>query len=735
MRKLITNIKLASGIALFSLSAASYASQAHKHAEHIWFDENLSFEQRSAALVAAMSSEEKIAQLSEKTPAIARLGLNEYVWWNEALHGVARNGRATIFPQIIGLAASFDDDLAFRMADAISTEARAKYNLNQQHGNRSQYTGLTFWSPNVNIFRDPRWGRGQETSGESPLLNARIGGAFVKGMQGDHPKYLKTSAAAKHFGVHSGPEAERHSFDARASAKDLYETYLPAFESLITDAKVTGLMCAYNAVDGVPACASEFLLDELAKKQWGFDGYIVSDCGALYDIHHGHKYKKTEAEAAAVALQTGVNLNCGFTYPALADALKQGLIDEKLIDEKLQELLMIRFRLGFFDKPESNPYNDVSIDVVNSQEHIALAREVAQKSIVLLKNDNNTLPLKKDIKVPYVTGPFASSSDVLMANYYGISGNMVTILEGIANKLSMTSSLNYRMGALPFHENLNPLNWAPMVAKTADATIAVVGISADMEGEEVDAIASQHKGDRVDISLPKNQVDYIKTIAKNKTGPLILVVASGSPVALGELHDLADAVLQVWYPGEQGGNAVADVIFGDINPSGHLPLTFPKSVEQLPDYSDYSMVGRTYKFMQKEPLYPFGFGLSYTEFKYSQLQAELQKNGALSVSVNISNTGEVAGEDVAQVYLAPTEADKQEALYVLKDFKRVALEAGQSKTLRFEIPADKLTRINMQGKKIKLSGKYKLYVANALPSKRSQALGASKAASRIVYFK
>ncbi|WP_370980910.1 glycoside hydrolase family 3 C-terminal domain-containing protein [Agaribacterium sp. ZY112] len=722
-------------LALVSLSTLGTAVQANSsEPKFAWYNSNLSFESRAEQLINAMTTEEKIAQLSEKTPAIDRLGLPEYNWWNEALHGVARNGRATIFPQVIGLAASFDPQLAHRMADAISTEARAKHLLAASAGNRGQYTGLTFWSPNINIFRDPRWGRGQETYGESPLLNATMGSEFVRGLQGEHPKYLKSAAAAKHFAVHSGPEAERHTFDARASAKDLYETYLPAFEALISEAKVAGLMCAYNAVDGIPACASDFLLKDLLKDQWGFNGYIVSDCGALYDIHHGHKYVETPPQAAATALEAGVNLNCGFTYPELSAALDQKLINEELIDSRLKELMLIRFRLGFFDPIEANPFNDVHIEQVNSPEHIALAREVATKSIVLLKNDNNTLPLSKDIKVPYVTGPFASSSDVLMANYYGISGNMVTILEGIANKLSMSSSLNYRMGALPFHENLNPLNWAPMVAKTADATIAVVGISADMEGEEVDAIASADKGDRVSLSLPANQVDYIKTIAKNKKGPLILVVASGSPVALGELHDLADAVLQVWYPGEQGGNAVADIIFGDANPSGHLPLTFPKSVDQLPDYGDYSMQGRTYKYMTEEPLYPFGFGLSYTNFSYSKLKTEKTKDGGLNVSATIKNTGQRDGSDIAQLYLEPVKASNGEALYVLKKFQRLELKAGEKKQINFSLSADELSQINNEGKKQALSGKYYVHIANALPSKRSKKLGASKPASKKITF-
>lgn len=715
-----------------TLTAGLLSSAALQANEQKWKDESLSFETRTEALVQAMTLDEKISQLSDESPAIERLGIPKYNWWNEALHGVARNGKATIFPQIIGLAATFDPKLTYKMADAISTEARAKFNLSQQMGNREKYTGLTFWSPNINIFRDPRWGRGQETFGESPLLTATLGNAFVRGIQGDDPKYLKATAAAKHFGIHSGPEALRHSFDAKPSRKDLYETYLPAFEALVTESKVAGVMCAYNAVLGEPACSSDFLLKDLLKEQWQFNGYVVSDCGALYDIHHGHKQVATPEQAAAKALNTGVSLNCGFTYNAgLKKAVEQGLAFETTIDERLKELYLLRFKLGFFDAPESNPFNAVSPEVINSPEHIALAKEVATKSIVLLKNSNNTLPLSKEIKVPYVTGPFAASSDVLMANYYGISGNMVTILEGIANKVSQGTALNYRMGALPFNKNKNPKNWAPHVAKTADAVIAVVGISADMEGEEVDAIASEHKGDRVDLKLPENQINYVKQLAENKRGPLVLVVASGSPVALGELYELADAIVQVWYPGEQGGNAVADILFGDANPSGHLPLTFPKSVEHLPAYENYDMQGRTYKFMEKEPLFPFGFGLSYTQFAYQNLEVKETSSG-YEVSFQVTNSGPRDGSDVVQLYLSPVSPQPLEAKYQLKEFQRIELKSGAKAKLTFSLAKTDLTRINGRGEAVPLKGSYKFHVANALPSKRSLELGAAKPLRKII---
>lgn len=451
------------GVIVFQSITASAQSQNYP-----WYDNDKSFDERIGQLIQAMTLEEKLSQLNSDAPAIERLGVSKYNWWNEALHGVARNGKATVFPQAIGLAATFDPDLAKQVGEAIATEARAKYEISTSIGNRGKYAGLTFWSPNVNIFRDPRWGRGQETYGEDPYLTSKMGVAFVKGLQGDDPKYLRTAACAKHYAVHSGPESLRHHFDVSPTKKDLYETYMPAFESLVTEGQVAGVMGAYNAVYGDPACASDFLINELLKNDWGFDGYIVSDCGALGDILNGHEKVETIEEAAALALKTGVNLNCGYTYNSLNQALEQGLIDESLVNERLTQLLSIRFRLGLFDG-EDHPYAETNPSHIHSPEHIALAREVAQKSIVLLKNNKQTLPLKKDIKNLYVTGPFAASVDVMMANYYGVTSNIVTVLEGIADKVSLGTSLNYRMGALPFQENINPKNWAPFVAGEVEA--------------------------------------------------------------------------------------------------------------------------------------------------------------------------------------------------------------------------------------------------------------------------
>ena len=443
----------------------------------------LPLEERVEILVSQMTVDEKISQLVNGAASIDHLQVPDYNWWNEALHGVARNGKATIFPQGIGLGATFDPELVQEVASAISTEARAKYIVSQSMGNHSKYAGLTFWTPNINIFRDPRWGRGQETYGEDPFLMAKIGNAFVNGLQGNDPVYLKTAACAKHYSVHSGPEEGRHAFNADPSMQDLYETYLPAFEALVKEAKVEGVMGAYNAVYSVPACASEFLLQDILRDQWGFDGYITSDCGAIGGITWKQKYVDSPAEAAAVALKAGTNLNCGGTYKYLRKALDDGLITEELIHERTKQLFKTRFRLGMFDKDVDHPYFNISPEMIHHKVHVALAREAAQKSIVLLKNNNNTLPLSKDIKVPYVTGPFANSADMLMGSYYGVSSNLVTILEGITDAVSLGTSLNYRSGALPFQDNISPKNWAPFVAAESDVTICVVGLTADREGE------------------------------------------------------------------------------------------------------------------------------------------------------------------------------------------------------------------------------------------------------------
>ncbi len=692
-----------------------------------FLDHSLPLEQRSEILVSQMTIEEKISQLTNDAAAIPRLKVPDYNWWNEALHGVARNGKATIFPQGIGIGATFDPELAERVASAISTEARAKYIISQKMGNRSKYAGLTFWTPNVNIFRDPRWGRGQETYGEDPLLMSEIGKAFVHGLQGRDSIYLKSAACAKHFAVHSGPEEVRHTFNAVPNKQDFYETYMPAFEVLVTEAKVEGVMGAYNAVYDIPSCASEFLLNDILKKEWNFDGYVTSDCGAIGGIAWKQKYIGTGEEAAAVALKAGTNLNCGQTYKKLKEALDQGLVSEELIHERTKQLFKTRFRLGMFDENVEHPYFSMGPEHIHSEAHVDLALEAAQKSIVLLKNDNNTLPLPKDIKVPYLTGPFANSADMLMGSYYGVSSNMVTILEGVTEAISLGSSLNYRSGALPFHKNINPKNWAPNVAAESDVTICVVGLTADREGEEVDAIASADIGDKVDLKLPENQINYVKEMIEKKKGPLVLVIASGSPISLEGIEEGCDAILQIWYPGEQGGTAVADVLFGNVSPTGHLPITFPKNVAQLPPYEDYSMQGRTYKYMTEEPMFPFGFGLTYSKTEIGNLVIEdtsLKRKQSLKVSVEVANIGDFDIDEVVQLYVNPENATGGIPLKTLKAFQRISLKKGEKKTINFEVASEDLMVINTKGEKVWRKGKYNVVIGNASPGDLSEKLGA-----------
>ncbi|BAX78487.1 glycoside hydrolase family 3 C-terminal domain-containing protein [Labilibaculum antarcticum] len=691
-----------------------------------WFNYDLPIEVRIDALIDAMTLEEKVSQLTDVSEAIPRLSIPRYNWWNECLHGVARNGRATVFPQAIGLAATFDPDLAQRVSTAISDEARAKYNISIENDNRAKYAGLTFWTPNINIFRDARWGRGQETYGEDPYLTSRIGVAFVKGLQGNDPKYLKAAACAKHYAVHSGPEALRHEFDAVVSKKDLYETYLPAFEALVKEANVESVMGAYNRVLGEPACGSNLLLQEILRDKWGFKGHVVSDCGAIEDFHLHHKVTANAVESAALAINSGVDLNCGRVYPNLVKAVALGLVKEETIDKSLRALLSTKFKLGFFDPEEENPYNKIGEEVICSDEHNQLALEVAQKSIVLLTNKNNALPLSPSIKNLYVTGPQANNSDVLLGNYYGMSNHLVNILEGITAAVSSGTTINYKMGCLPYRKNVNPIDWTTGEAKSADAIIAVLGISSAMEGEEGDAIASETMGDRLQPFLPANQLEFLRKLKKNNKKPVIVVMTGGSPMIMPEVAELADAIVWAWYPGQDGGTAVANVVFGKISPSGKLPLTFPASMEQLPPFDDYSMEGRTYKFMKEDPLFPFGFGLSYTKFEYSNIELsakKLKRNDSLKVKVKLSNVGSFDADEVVQLYLSQPGAGVSAPFKKLIGFQRISLLKGEAKQIEFVIDANKMAQITEEGTETIKKGIYKIYIGGSSPIKNKQALG------------
>lgn len=678
-------------------------------------------------LISRLTLEQKVSQMMYASPAIPQLKIPAYNWWNEALHGVARSGVATIFPQAIGLGATFDEDLLFRVSSAISDEARAMYNASVAKGYYQHYGGLTFWTPNINIFRDPRWGRGQETYGEDPFLTATMGVAFVKGLQGNDPNYLKVAACAKHFAVHSGPEKIRHEFNAVASPKDLRETYLPAFKALV-GAKVEAVMCAYNRTNGEPCCANNFLLTEVLHKEWNFQGHVVSDCWAIADFYNGHKTVATQAEAAALAVKSGVSLNCGDEYPALIEAVKKNLITEKEIDHALAILLRTRIRLGLLDPKEKNPFNSISTDVINSDANRQLAKETALKSIVMLKN-NGVLPLKNNLSKYLITGPNAASVEALIGNYYGVNPKLVTILEGIAGALQPGSQMEYRPGTLLDAENTNPIDWTSSMSKNCDATFVVLGINGLIEGEEGESIASKHFGDRLDYNLPTNQIEFLQKLRKGNTRPIVVIITGGSPMNLAEVHELADAVLLAWYPGEEGGNAVADIVFGKTSPSGRLPITFPKSFSQLPPYEDYSMNGRTYRFMKEEPLYPFGFGLSYAKFTYSNIKlsnSSINKNQSVDVEVTVTNAGNSESQEVAQLYVTDLQASTRTPLYALKGIKRLNLKPGASEAVKFTITPQMLTLITDKGESAIEPGDFRISIGGALPGSRSETLGASK---------
>lgn len=707
----------------------------------------LSIDERVQDLISRLTLEEKADQMMNGAPEIKRLNMAPYDYWNEALHGVGRSGAATVFPQAIGLGATFDTDLAFRVSNAISDEARAMYNVAKAKGYNKQYGGLTFWTPNINIFRDPRWGRGQETYGEDPFLTAKIGTAFVKGLQGENPNYLKTAACAKHFAVHSGPEKVRHEFNVEVTKKDLWETYLPAFQALV-EAKVESVMCAYNSVDGEPCCANKYLITDVLRKQWNFKGHVVTDCGAIDDFYTpkdkgGHGTVKTQAEAAALVVKSGVSLNCGNSYDALPQAVKDGLITEREIDEQLAVLFKTRFKLGLFDPMGSNPYDAVSPDVVDSKEHRALAKEVAEKGIVLLKN-NGILPLKNDLGKYFVTGPNASSIEILLGNYYGINPNMVTILEGITASISPASQLQYRLGAMLNQKSINPINYATGNARDSDVTIVVLGVSSTIEGEEGDSLDSSTAGDRLDYNLPQNQIEYLKELRKtadrnpNDKKPIVAVITGGSPMNLAEVQELLDAVLLVWYPGEEGGTAVANILFGKTSPSGKLPITFPKSLDQLPPFEDYSMKGRTYKYMNVDPMYPFGFGLSYTTFTYGEAKVSskrISKKDNLVVSVTVTNSGKVKSDEVVQLYVSDMVASVVVPNFQLANMKRITLEPGESTEVSFQLTPKTFEMVKNDGSRVIESGDFKIYVGGSSPMKRSFELGAPKMAEFIITVK
>jgi len=661
-------------------------------------------------LISKLTLEEKVSLLGYQSQAVPRLGIPAYNWWNEALHGVARAGEATIFPQAIGMAATFNDSLLKQVSTVISTEARAKYNLAIAKDHHLQYMGLTFWTPNINIFRDPRWGRGQETYGEDPYLTATMGSAFVKGLQGNDPNHLKASATAKHFAVHSGPEATRDKFDAIVDEKDLRETYLYAFHALVSNG-VESVMAAYNRVNGVPNSVNKMLLTDILRKEWGFKGHVVTDCGALNDVYETHKYLPGPVEAAAAAIKAGIDLDCSDVLQEdCVKAVKQGLLTEKDIDGALYTLFRTEFRLGFYDDPSKSPYYGYSADSVHNNAHIALARKAAQQSMVLLKNENNILPLKKSaVSSLMVIGPNAATMEPLIANYHGTSDKTVNFVEGITKAVGPGVGVEYDMGCDYKDTTRFGGTWA---ASNADLTIAVIGLSPVLEGEAGDAFLSESGGDKKDLELPRSEIKFMQRLRESVGHkPVIAVITAGSDIDIDAIAPYADAIIFAWYPGEQGGNALADVVFGDVSPSGHLPLTFYKSLNNVPDYSNYNMKGRTYRYYDGPVQYPFGFGLSYTTFAYSltnNLKPKYQPGETITATVQVKNTGAMDGDAVLQAYIEYPNQDRM-PVKELKGFKRISVAKGGTQTVSINIPAKELQKWDLATHKWKLyPGSYKL---------------------------
>ena len=821
----------------------------------------LPIEERVDNLVSQMTIKEKVSQVVYEADSIGRLGIPRYNWWNECLHGVARSGLATVFPQAIGMAATWDTANMIQISTAISDEARAKYHHFVRQNKREIYQGLTFWSPNINIFRDPRWGRGMETYGEDPYLTGKLAVQFIKGLQGNDPDYLKVVATAKHYVVHSGPESSRHSFDALTDERDFRETYLPAFKMAVQEAGAYSVMCAYNRYKGEPCCGSDFLLNQVLRKDWGFKGYVVSDCGAIDDFYNGHNVVKTKPEAAALAVKSGTDLNCGETYKALEVALQKGLITEKEIDKALKNLFIARFKLGMFDPDEKVKYAQIPYEVVDCQQHKDLALETARKSIVLLKNEKKLLPLSKDIKTIAVIGPNSNDENVLLANYNGIPSKIVTPLQGIKDKLPSARVL-YSMGCehaenLPtfdlvpenalftspnkkeaglkaeyfdnmdfsgtpkvtrIDKNINFAWWdkspadglsddhfsvrwtgyivppvtgdyyvgsearngmkvylndslivnsfnvheankaykkvkllagsfykikteyiektgdagirliwdvpgknlkkeALDIAKQADVVVMFMGLSPRLEGEEMKVeVAGFQGGDRLSLDIPAIQTDLIKSV-KALGKPVVLVLLTGSAVSVNWENDNIPAILEAWYGGQAAGTAIADVLFGDFNPAGRLPVTFYKSINDIPPFTDYNLAGKTYRYFKGNSLYEFGFGLSYTTFTYKNLQVPsfINAGGEVKLSVDVTNSGQKDGDEVVELYLSHQNSTVPVPIRSLAGFKRFFIKTGETKKVEFLLTPSQLSVIDNSFKRVMLPGRVTLSVGSKQP--------------------
>ncbi|MGD0730513.1 MAG: glycoside hydrolase family 3 C-terminal domain-containing protein [Terracidiphilus sp.] len=719
------NIGLCTATAALALCAGWWMAGAQQSAKPAYLDPSLPAEQRAADLVGRMTLEEKATQLVNQARAIPRLNVPAYDWWSESLHGVMRDG-TTEFPEPIGLGATFDAPAVHKMAVIIGTEGRIKHAQFVRAGHSNIFEGLDFWAPNINIFRDPRWGRGQETYGEDPFLTARMGVAFVTGMQGDDPHYYRVISTPKHFAVHSGPEPDRHRMDVKVSKHDEIDTYLPAFRATVTEAHAGSVMCAYNSINGQPACANEFLLEDQLRGKWGFKGYVVSDCAAVRNIFDGHHYKPTQAESSAISLQRGMDNECidfttkvkdDFDYKPYLDAVKQGFLKESDIDVAVTRLFTARMKLGMFDPPEMVSYSKIDESLLNSAAHRAFARKMANESMVLLKNDG-VLPLKTSgIKIA-VVGPLADQTRVLLGNYNGIPSHTVSTLEGLRAEFP-AATINFVPGTGFLRKDKSPSSTADAVAaaKAADVVVAVVGITSELEGEEMKVNQEGFLGgDRTSIDLPKPEEALLEAVAA--TGkPLVVVLNNGSALGVNWANAHANAILDAWYSGEEGGAAIAETLSGRNNPAGRLPVTFYKDVNQLPAFRDYSMKGRTYRYFEGTPLYPFGYGLSYTTFSYSGLAiptGAVAAGNPVIAEVTVTNTGNRAGDEVAQLYLSfPAVAGAP--LRALRGFQRVHLEAGASQKLYFELKSRDLSMVTEAGEPIVAEGKYEVSVGGGQP--------------------
>ncbi|MBS7564860.1 glycoside hydrolase family 3 C-terminal domain-containing protein [Mucilaginibacter sp. Bleaf8] len=722
MTSITPSIKKAGQRAILTaaLSAISYSGFAQS--KPVYKDEQQPLDKRVQSLINTLTLEEKASLMGYRSKEVPRLGIPAYNWWNEGLHGVARAGQATVFPQAIALAATFNEDLVHQVASTISTEARAKYNLGVQKDRHLQYMGLTFWSPNINMFRDPRWGRGQETYGEDPYLTAHMGVAYVKGMQGNDPLHLKTSATAKHFVAHSGPEATRDEFNAIVDEKDLRETYLPAFKALV-DNNVESVMTAYNRVNGEPNSTSRSYLNAILMKEWRFKGHVVTDCGALDDVFLRHKVLKSGVETAAAAIKAGISLDCSsILQNDVVTAIKRGLITEADLNKALAPVLKTEFKLGFFDDPKNSPYFSYGADSINNAGHIALTRKAAQQSMVLLKNKNNLLPLKQtDFSSIMVLGTNASSLDVLAGSYHGVNSKMVDFVEGITGAVGLDTRAEYDLGSSYTDTTHFGGIWG---AGNADVTVAVIGLSPVLEGEAGDAFLSTTGGDKANLSLPEGNIAFMKALRKGVPNkPIIAVITGGSAVDIAAIEPYADAIIMAWYPGEQGGNAFADLLLGKVSPSGHLPLTFYRSTNDLPEYHSYSMQGRTYRYFKGAVQYPFGFGLSYTTFDYSwktQPQKSYASKDSITFAVTVKNTGKMNGDEVVQAYIQYPNLERM-PIKELKGFKRVTVQQGQEQVVNITIPVKELQKWNVKKHNWQLyKGTYQLQVGDNSASVKLQ---------------